>query len=55
MKVALVAGALGVVGRALMERLDGLPEWRAVGLSRESVEGMPTPSELAADLELMIG
>lgn len=31
---ALIAGALGVVGRALVEHLDGLDEWQAIGLSR---------------------
>jgi nucleoside-diphosphate-sugar epimerase len=34
--VALVAGALGVVGRALIEHLDTLDGWQAIGLSRRA-------------------
>jgi nucleoside-diphosphate-sugar epimerase len=50
MKVALVAGALGVVGRALMERLEGDRDWRAVGLSRRKPD-FPSRSEfLSLDL-----
>lgn len=33
-KTALVVGATGVIGRGLMQHLDGLPNWRAIGLSR---------------------
>jgi nucleoside-diphosphate-sugar epimerase len=37
-KVALVAGASGVVGRGLMTLLSGLEEWGALGLSRKPPE-----------------
>ena len=32
----LVCGALGTVGRAMVEHFDALPGWRVVGLSRRS-------------------
>jgi nucleoside-diphosphate-sugar epimerase len=35
-KKALIAGALGVVGRALVEHLNDDPEWQVVGLSRRA-------------------
>ena len=33
-KTALVVGATGVIGRGLMQHLDGLPDWHAIGISR---------------------
>jgi nucleoside-diphosphate-sugar epimerase len=33
-KIALVAGALGVVGRATMTYLSGLDDWNVIGISR---------------------
>ncbi len=33
-KTALVVGATGVIGRGLMQHLDGLPDWHAIGVSR---------------------
>ncbi|MGK6308396.1 HDOD domain-containing protein [Variovorax sp. DT-64] len=55
--VAVWRVALERDGPALSSDFEAWPSevGRALGLSRESVEGMPTPSELAADLELMIG
>ncbi len=35
-KTALIAGALGVVGRALVEHLESDPEWTVIGLSRRA-------------------
>jgi nucleoside-diphosphate-sugar epimerase len=35
-KTALVAGALGVVGRAALTYLDGHPDWEVIGLSRRA-------------------
>jgi nucleoside-diphosphate-sugar epimerase len=35
-KVALVVGALGVIGRNLIEHLSGLDDWEIVGLSRRA-------------------
>lgn len=58
---ALVAGALGVVGRALIEHLDTLDDWRAVGLSRR-VPDFPSRAEFrsvdlldAADCRAKLG
>jgi len=34
MNTAVVVGALGVIGRYIVERLASLPEWQVVGLSR---------------------
>jgi hypothetical protein len=42
MKKALVAGALGVTGRALMNHLASLSEWEVIGLSRRSPEFQTT-------------
>ena len=42
-KTALIAGALGVVGRALVEHLTGLGDWNVVGLARRH----PRVGELA--------
>lgn len=50
MKVALVAGATGVVGRALMERLEGDPEWRAIGLSRRRPDFASRSEFISVDL-----
>jgi len=49
-KTALVAGASGVVGRALIEHLDGLDDWQAVGLSRRPPDFAHRARFLSADL-----
>jgi len=36
MKKALVAGALGVTGRTLVNHLTSLGDWEVIGLSRRS-------------------
>jgi len=36
MKSAVVVGALGVIGRYIVEKLATLPDWRVVGLSRRA-------------------
>jgi len=47
---ALVVGALGLVGRAVVEHLDTLADWEAVGLSRRKPDwDTPTPF-LSVDL-----
>lgn len=46
-KTALVAGAGGVIGKALTEALDGAPGWRARTLARRKT---PAPEAIAADL-----
>ena len=37
-KVALVAGATGVIGRGIVEHLAGLDDWEVVALSRTDAE-----------------
>jgi nucleoside-diphosphate-sugar epimerase len=49
-KKALVAGALGVSGRALVNHLVSLPEWEVVGLSRRSPEFQSPARYVSADL-----
>ena len=51
-KTALVVGATGVIGRGLMQHLEGLPDWHAIGVSRRPpVEGHSAWSRyLAVDL-----
>ncbi|MBV9392351.1 MAG: SDR family oxidoreductase [Verrucomicrobia bacterium] len=50
MKKALVAGALGVTGRALVSHLLSLGDWEVVGLSRRSPEFVTTAKYLGVDL-----
>ena len=38
MKTAIVIGALGVIGRYIVDRLGALPDWQVVGLSRRRGE-----------------
>lgn len=47
---ALVAGALGVAGRALVEHLDSLPDWQVVGLSRREADFPTRARFLSVDL-----
>ena len=47
----LVCGALGTVGRAMVEHFDALPGWRVVGLSRRAPD-FPTGAEFrSVDLQ----
>jgi nucleoside-diphosphate-sugar epimerase len=50
MKKALVAGALGVSGRALINHLVSLQDWEVVGLSRRSPEFQSPAHYIAIDL-----
>ncbi len=50
MKTAVVAGALGVIGRYVVERLASLPDWRVVGLSRRRGEDRERVRYLSLDL-----
>jgi nucleoside-diphosphate-sugar epimerase len=50
MPKALVAGALGVVGRANVEYLSGLPDWEVVALSRRSPDFETRATFVGADL-----
>ena len=50
MPKALIAGALGVVGRALVEHLDDDPDWDVVGLSRRAPDFETTATFVSLDL-----
>lgn len=50
MNKALVAGALGVTGRALINYLTSLDNWQVIGLSRRSPEFRSTAQFMAVDL-----
>ena len=47
---AVVVGALGVVGRYIVERLVEEPDWRVVGLSRRKATDGPQYHHVAVDL-----
>jgi NAD dependent epimerase/dehydratase family len=50
MKNALVAGALGVTGRAIVNHLVSLGDWEVIGLSRRSPEFQTTAKYISVDL-----
>jgi nucleoside-diphosphate-sugar epimerase len=50
MKKALVAGALGVTGRALVNHLASLGDWEVIALSRRTPEFQTTAKFIAVDL-----
>jgi nucleoside-diphosphate-sugar epimerase len=50
MKKALVAGALGVTGRTLVNHLVSLGDWEVIGLSRRSPEFRSTAKFISVDL-----
>tara|TARA_A100001037_G_C15125231_1_gene625839 strand:+ start:297 stop:1346 length:1050 start_codon:yes stop_codon:yes gene_type:complete len=47
---ALIAGALGVTGRALVEHLEGQPDWDVVALSRRAPDFETTARFISVDL-----
>ena len=49
-QVGLIAGAGGIVGRALMEELETRGDWETIGLSRRSVDTLPAGQQVRADL-----
>jgi nucleoside-diphosphate-sugar epimerase len=49
-KVALVAGGLGVVGRALLEHLEGEQDWEVIALSRRAPDFPTRARFIAVDL-----
>lgn len=49
-KVALVIGARGVIGGNLIAHLEGLDDWRAIGVSRRGGTSTPKVRHLAVDL-----
>jgi len=50
MKKALVAGALGVTGRTLVNYLVSLGDWEVIGISRRTPEFQTSAKYIAADL-----
>jgi nucleoside-diphosphate-sugar epimerase len=50
MNKALVAGALGVTGRAVVNYLISLGDWEVIGLSRRSPEFQTSAKYIAVDL-----
>ena len=50
MKKALVAGALGVTGRAAVNYLTSLGDWEVIGLSRRTPEFQTSAKYIAVDL-----
>src|SRR5580693_216868 len=47
---AVVVGALGVIGRYIVERLVEEPNWDVVGLSRRNATDRPHYRHIAVDL-----
>ena len=50
MKKAVVVGALGVIGRYIVERLLAAGDWNVVGLSRRAAPAGPRYQHIAVDL-----
>ena len=50
MKTAVVVGALGVIGRYIVEKLSSLPDWRVIGLSRRKAEDRERVRYVCVDL-----
>ncbi len=50
MKTAVVVGALGVIGRYVVEKLAGLADWQVIGLSRRKGEDRERVRYLSVDL-----
>lgn len=50
-KTAVIAGALGVTGRALLERLDGDPDWDVIAISRRAPDFPTRARHLPLDLQ----
>jgi nucleoside-diphosphate-sugar epimerase len=49
-KTAVVVGALGVIGRYIVEKLASLPDWQVVGLSRRAGEPRERVRYISVDL-----
>ena len=50
MKKAVVVGALGVIGRYIVEKLASLPDWEVIGLSRRKGEDRGRVRHVSVDL-----
>jgi nucleoside-diphosphate-sugar epimerase len=49
-KTAVVVGALGVIGRYIVDKLASLPDWQVIGLSRRKGEDRERVRFIAVDL-----
>jgi nucleoside-diphosphate-sugar epimerase len=49
-KTAVVVGALGVIGRYIVERLEAQGDWQVIGLSRRKGEDRPGVRYISVDL-----
>ena len=49
-KHAVVVGALGVIGRYIVERLLRQGDWSVIGLSRRTAKSAPRYRHIAVDL-----
>jgi len=50
MKTAVVVGALGVMGRYIVDKLAALPDWEVIGLSRRKGEDRPNLRYVTVDV-----
>ena len=50
MKTAVVVGAVGVIGRYIVEKLASLPDWQVIGLSRRTGEPRERVRYISVDL-----
>jgi nucleoside-diphosphate-sugar epimerase len=50
MKTAVVVGALGVIGRYIVDKLASLPDWQVIGLSRRKGEERERVRYVSVDL-----
>jgi nucleoside-diphosphate-sugar epimerase len=50
MKTAVVVGALGVIGRYIVDKLAGLPDWQVIGISRRKGEDRGRVRYVSVDL-----
>jgi len=50
LKTAVVVGALGVIGRYIVEKLASLPDWQVIGLSRRKGEDQERVRYVSVDL-----
>ena len=50
MKKAVVVGALGVMGRYIVDKLAALPDWEVIGLSRRKGEDRPNVRYVPVDV-----
>ena len=50
LNTAVVVGALGVIGRYIVEKLASLPDWQVIGLSRRKGEDAPRVRYIPVDV-----